>query len=72
MLYNNETLLSYCYDNNIELLGDYTNVKITREYYVEGICKTKTEKTWGRDRRRVPAPDESDGHLPSREAGDGW
>lgn len=43
MLYNNESLLSYCYDNNIELLDDYTNVKITREYYVEGICKTKTE-----------------------------
>jgi hypothetical protein len=43
MLYNNETLKSYCHENNIELLENYTNVKINRDNYVKGVCKTKIE-----------------------------
>ena len=43
MLYNNETLKSYCDENNIELLENYTNVKINRDNYVKGVCKTKIE-----------------------------
>jgi hypothetical protein len=31
------------HENNIELLENYTNVKINRDYYVRGICKTKIE-----------------------------
>jgi hypothetical protein len=40
MLYNNETLKLYCDENNIELLENYTNVKINRDNYVKGVCKS--------------------------------
>jgi hypothetical protein len=43
MLYNNTTLIAYCQDNNIELLDDYTNIKINRDYYVKGNCKSILE-----------------------------
>jgi hypothetical protein len=43
MLYNNKTLESYCHENNIELLENYTNVKINRENYIKGVCKSITE-----------------------------
>jgi hypothetical protein len=32
MLYNNTTLIAYCQDNHIELLDDYTNIKINDNY----------------------------------------
>lgn len=34
MIYNNETLIHHCSDNDIKLLDDYTDVKINREYYI--------------------------------------
>jgi hypothetical protein len=43
MLYNNETLKLYCDENNIKLLENYTNVKINRDNYIKGVCKTKIE-----------------------------
>ena len=43
MLYNNTTLIAYCHDNHIELLDDYTNIKINRDYYVKGNCKSILE-----------------------------
>lgn len=43
MIYNNNTLIQHCLDNHIELLEDYTNVKINREYYIKGNCKSTTE-----------------------------
>ena len=43
MLYNNTTLIAYCHDNHIELLDDYTNIKINRDYYIRGNCKSKLE-----------------------------
>ena len=43
MLYNNTTLIAYCQDNHIELLDDYTNIKINRDYYVKGNCKSILE-----------------------------
>lgn len=43
MLYNNTTLIAYCQDNHIELLDDYTNIKINRDYYIKGNCKSKLE-----------------------------
>jgi hypothetical protein len=38
MLYNNETLQAFCFDNNINLLEDYTNVKLNRDNYIKGVC----------------------------------
>jgi len=43
MLYNNTTLIAYCLDNHIELLDDYTNIKINRDYYIRGNCKSILE-----------------------------
>ena len=43
MIYNNETLIHHCNDNDIKLLDDYTTVKINRECYIKGNCKTITE-----------------------------
>lgn len=40
MIYNNASLIKHCCDNSIELIEDYTNIKINREYYIKGICKT--------------------------------
>jgi len=56
MLYNNKTLESYCHENNIELLEKYTNVKISREYYIKGICKSILEscdKTFNKNFRQL-------------------
>jgi hypothetical protein len=41
MLYNNQTLEKYCDINNIKLLEDYSNKKITRDNCIQGICITK-------------------------------
>ena len=41
MRYNTENLYSFCAENNINLLNDYTNVDIKRESYIEGKCKTE-------------------------------
>jgi hypothetical protein len=43
MLYNNVSLENHCIENDIELLEDYANIKINREFYVKGVCKTVTE-----------------------------
>ena len=43
MFYNNETLNKYCLTNDIQLVDDYTNIKMNREVYIKGICKTITE-----------------------------
>lgn len=40
MKYNNETLINYCNEQNIKLINDYSNEKITRENYIEGKCLT--------------------------------
>ena len=39
MKYNNETLISYCNDNNVTLLQNYCNININRDKYIEGKCK---------------------------------
>jgi hypothetical protein len=36
MFYNNETLNKYCLTNDIQLVDDYTNVKMNREGYIKG------------------------------------
>lgn len=41
MVYNNEFLVKYCEDNNIELIEDYINVKISREHKIKGKCVNK-------------------------------
>ena len=38
--YNCELLLTFCSDNHITLLTDYSNQKITRETRIEGKCLT--------------------------------
>ena len=43
MFYNNETLNKYCLTNDIQLVDDYTNIKMNRDVYIKGICKTITE-----------------------------
>jgi hypothetical protein len=43
MLYNNETLNKHCLTNDIQLVNDYANVKINREFYIKGICKKITD-----------------------------
>jgi hypothetical protein len=41
MLYNNETLQAFCFDNNINLLEDYSQIKINRDYYKKGTIVLK-------------------------------
>ena len=56
MIYNNESLIKYCCDNNIELIENYTNIKINREFYVKGICKTiidSCDKTFNKNFRQL-------------------
>lgn len=36
--YNRELLQKFCKENNIELLKDYSNVKVNREIVIEGKC----------------------------------
>ena len=43
MFYNNETLNKHCLTNDIQLVDDYTNIKMNRDVYIKGICKTITE-----------------------------
>ena len=43
MFYNNETLNKHCLANDIQLVDDYTNIKMNREVYIKGICKTITD-----------------------------
>ena len=38
MKYNNETLINYCNENNIQLSEDYSSIKITRDTFLVGIC----------------------------------
>jgi hypothetical protein len=40
MKFNNQTLINHCNENNIQLLDDYTNKKITRETFIDGKCIT--------------------------------
>ncbi len=41
MLYNNDTFETYCIDNNIELLDDFSKIKITRDTNINGKYVTK-------------------------------
>jgi hypothetical protein len=41
MLYNNETLNKYCIDNMVNLIDNYEEIKINRDYKIKGICVTK-------------------------------
>ena len=43
MLYNYETLKTHCLTNDIQLVNDYADVKMNREVYIIGICKTITD-----------------------------
>lgn len=39
--YNKELLKQHCEDNSIELVADYSEVKINRELKLDGKCLTK-------------------------------
>jgi hypothetical protein len=41
MFYNNETLTKYCIDNNVNLLEDYSQIKINRDNYIKALCNTE-------------------------------
>jgi len=41
MLYNYESLINYINENKIQLIGEYNNLKINREQYINGLCKTE-------------------------------
>lgn len=43
MFYNNETLNKHCLTNDIQLVDDYINIKMNRDVYIKGICKTITK-----------------------------
>lgn len=56
MIYNNTTLQQYCGDNDIVLLEDYTNVKMNRDCYIRGHCKSTTDtcsKTFNKKFRQL-------------------
>jgi hypothetical protein len=56
MIYNNASLIKHCCDNSIELIEDYTNIKINREYYIKCICKTivdSCDKTFNKNFRQL-------------------
>jgi len=56
MIYNNASLIKHCFNNSIELIEDYTNIKINREYYIKGICKTivdSCDKTFNKNFRQL-------------------
>ena len=36
--YNKDALIKYCDENNICLINDYNNLKITRDTIIEGKC----------------------------------
>ena len=36
--YNKDALIKYCDENNIYLINDYNNLKITRDTIIEGKC----------------------------------
>jgi hypothetical protein len=38
MKFNSKTLIEYCDNNHINLLNDYSKIKINRESYIEGNC----------------------------------
>ena len=38
MRYTNQSLIEYCVNNNINLIKDYNDIKINREFYIEGKC----------------------------------
>ena len=40
VIFNLKLLTKFCNDNNITLLNDYSNEKITRETRIEGKCLT--------------------------------
>ena len=44
MKYNNQSLIEYCNNNKLILCNDYSNVKINRESYIEGLCIKETCK----------------------------
>jgi hypothetical protein len=41
MKYNYEKLVEFCNENEIKLIGNYSDIKITREYYITGLCKNQ-------------------------------
>ncbi len=56
MIYNVKNLLTYCEENNIELLEDYENMNTNRECYIKGNCKTTTDtcdKTFNKTFRQL-------------------
>lgn len=38
MKFNNQSLIEYCNDNNIQLLSDYADTNVNRNSYIEGKC----------------------------------
>ncbi len=40
MLYNNDTFNKYCDNNEIKLLENYEQIKLNREYRINGMCIT--------------------------------
>jgi len=60
MLYNNETLKSYCEFlksyceiNLITLLENYDDIKINRECYIQGLCKNNFGKEFNKSFRQL-------------------
>jgi len=56
MINNKENFNKYCEDNNIELIENYDNVKMKREIYIKGSCKSITdtcEKTFNKNFRQL-------------------
>ncbi len=54
MRYTRESLYHYCQENNILLLKNYVDVKITRDNYIEGKCTTiNCEYTFNKTYRQL-------------------
>ena len=54
MLYNYETLSSYINQNQIQLIGQYNNLKINRELCIKGFCKTENcEENFNKSYRQL-------------------
>ena len=51
MKFNNETLIDYCNNNDIQLLKNYD--KINRESYIEGKCINNCENTFNKNFRQL-------------------
>jgi hypothetical protein len=51
MKFNNETLIYYCNNNDIQLLKNYD--KINRESYIEGKCINNCENSFNKNFRQL-------------------